>query len=393
MTSSYISGLKCMKCGHEQTDMEARLRCAKCNGYTQAVYDLKVARGSLSRKVVSERQGGLWRFREMLPVRSSENIVSIAEGGAPLIRSRKIGKKLGIANLYFKDLTRNPTGSFKDYSSSTSVSKARELDVAGIVLVSAGNASSSFAAYCTMADIEFHAVTIPGSYPAMLVQNAIYCAINHAAQGTSVDAGRLGSMLAEEHGFMDGGMPANPYRVEGKKIIGYEIAENLGWKAPARIVCPTAGGTSILALHKAFTEMQALGWAEGMPALDCIQAESCQPVVQSWRSGEPIVGAKHPDSIAIGLLSANPEAGPQLVDVMRETGGLGMTVSDDEILDAQASLAREEGLFVEPSSAASLAGLIKLHRDGRIPDDGPVVLMLTGSGLKAAAAIAPRLGL
>ena len=124
MTSSYISGLKCMKCGHEQTDMEARLRCAKCNGYTQAVYDLKVARGSLSRKVVSERQGGLWRFREMLPVRSSENIVSIAEGGAPLIRSRKIGKKLGIANLYFKDLTRNPTGSFKDYSSSTSVSGA-----------------------------------------------------------------------------------------------------------------------------------------------------------------------------------------------------------------------------------------------------------------------------
>lgn len=391
--TSYITGLKCVKCGHEQTDMAARLRCATCNGYMQAAYDLDAARASLDREAVEGRRGGLWRFREMLPVRSEEHVVSLAEGGAPLIRSRRLGPLLGLKALYFKDLTRNPTGSFKDYSSSTSVSKAREVGVPGIVLVSAGNASASFAAYCSVAGIEFHAVTIPGSYPAMMVQNTIYGAINHAAQGTSVDAGRMGHALAEERGFMDGGMPANPYRVEGKKIIGYEIAESLGWTAPARIVCPTAGGTSILALHKAFSEMRALGWAEGMPALDCIQAESCQPVVRSWRTGEPQVGAEHPNSIAIGLMSANPEAGPQLVDIMRETGGLGATVSDDEIRSAQVTLAREEGLFVEPSSAASLAGLIKLRDTGRISDDEPVVLMLTGSGLKATATIAPYLGL
>lgn len=393
MTRSYITGLKCVKCGHEQSDMDKRLRCAVCNGYTLAAYDLDLARGSLDRKTVTDRRGGMWRFRELLPVRSQDNIVSIAEGGTPLLRSRSIGPRLGLANLYFKDLTRNPTGSFKDYSSSTSVSKAREVGVPGIVLVSAGNASASFAAYCSVAGIAFHAVTIPGSYPPMVVQNAIYGAISHAAQGTSVDAGRMGHALATEYGFMDGGMPANPYRVEGKKIIGYEIAEDLGWKAPARIVCPTAGGTSILALHKAFAEMQALGWLDGMPALDCIQAESCQPVVQSWSTGEPQIGAKYPNSIAIGLLSANPEAGPQLVEIMRETGGLGATVSDDEIRSAQLMLAREEGLFVEPSSAASLAGLIKLRDEGGTSDDGPVVLMLTGSGLKATAIIAPYLGL
>ncbi len=393
MTQSYITGLKCHQCGHDQSDMATTMRCAQCGGYMQARYDLKAAAAGLDRDAISARRGGMWRFRELLPVRDPQAVLSIAEGGTPLVASRHTGSRLGMKHLLLKDLSRNPTGSFKDYSSSTSVSKARELGVGGIVLVSAGNASASFAAYCSVAGIAFHAVTLPGSYAAMRVQTAVYGAIDHKVDGTSVEAGRIAHRMAAQQGLMDAAVPSNPYRVEGKKVIGFEIAEALGWKSPDRIVCPTAGGTSIMALYKGFSELKALGWVDRLPALDCIQTESCRPVVDAWRDGEPIKAATHPDSIAIGLLSANPEAGPFLVEIMRETGGRGAFVTDEEIRAAQIALAREEGLFVEPSSAAALAGLIRLRGEGGIGDDETVVLMLTGSGLKGTELLAPHLGL
>ncbi|MCL4188107.1 MAG: threonine synthase [Rhodobacteraceae bacterium] len=391
MTDSFIRHLACMGCGHAQDDMSTALRCERCGHYMQARYDLDRAAGAIDRDAITASHGGLWRFRRLLPVRDTAAILSLAEGGTPLLPSRQIGASLGMRNLHFKDLSRNPTGSFKDYSASTCVSKARETAVRGIVLVSGGNGSSAFAAYCGVAGIPFHAVTLPGSYDAMRVQLAVYGAIDHRAEGTSVEAGRLARRLAEEHGLIDAGVPANPYRVEGKKVIGYEIAEALGWKAPDRIVCPTAGGTGIMALYKGFTELMALGWVDRMPALDCIQAESCRPIVDAWRTGEPMKGAERPDSIAVGLLSAKPEAGPHVVDIMRRTGGAGTIVSDDEIRAAQLQLARHEGLLVEPSSAAALAGLRRLRAEGRIAVDETVVLMLTGSGLKGTELLLPHL--
>jgi threonine synthase len=333
--------------------------------------------------MVAARHGGMWRYREFLPVREDDNIVSLGEGGTPLLRSRRIGPRLGLENLMFKDLTRNPTASFKDYSSSTSVSKAREIGAPGIVLMSAGNASSSFAAYCAAAGIPFHAIMLSNSYPGMVVQNLVYGSHAYRVEGTASDAGRVSARLAAENGWMDAGMPSNPYRVEGKKVIGFEIAESLGWRAPDRIVCPTAGGTSILALRKGFAELNAVGWVEGAPRLDCVQTTSCAPVVKAWASGGPIVPAARPDSIAIGLLAPNPEAGGLLVESMRTSGGEGITVTDAEIRAAQLALAREEGLFVEPSSAAALAGLIGLQERGAIGAGETIVLMLTGSGLKA----------
>jgi threonine synthase len=189
--------------------------------------------------------------------------------------------------------------------------------------------------------------------------------------------------LIRERGWMDTGVPINPYRAEGKKIIGYEICEDLGWRSPDRIVCPTAGGASILGLTKAFAELAALGWTNAQPKLDCVQAESCAPVVEAWRSGGPVVPAARPSSIAIGLLAPNPGAGKALVAAIRRSGGAGIAVSDDEIKAAQLALAREEGLYVEPSSAAALAGLIRLRAQGVVGDGERVVLMLTGSGIKA----------
>lgn len=391
MPNSFITGLRCMLCGHEQTDMSRRMRCDACGGYCQAVYDLKVARAALSRSTVTDRRGGLWRFRELLPVRDDENIVTLAEGGTPLLPSRRIGQRLGLRYLFFKDLTRNPTSSFKDYSSSTSISKAQEIGVEDIVLMSAGNASSSFAAYCSVAGIRFHALMLSNTFEGMVIQNLVYGPDAAIIEGDSGKAGRIAADLAARHGWMNGGVPSNPYRVEGKKVIGFEIAEALDWTVPDRIICPTAGGTSIMALYKAFRELEELGWTEGAPKLDCIQSVNCPPVVDSWRTGEPIKAAQDPQSVAIGLLAPNPEAGPLLVDIMRQTKANGITVNDDEIRSAQLELAREEGLFVEASSAAALAGLTRMVADGSVSHDERIVLMLTGAGLKAPEVVAPLL--
>jgi threonine synthase len=389
--SSYITGLKCVACGHEQSDLSKTMRCDSCGGYCQATYDLDGLRRGIDRHTIRSRSGGIWRFRELLPVRHDENIITLAEGGTPLLRSRNLGPRLGLKNLYFKDLTRNPTYSFKDYSSSTSVSKAKEIGISEIVLMSAGNASSSFAAYCAVAGIPFHAFMVSNTFEGMIVQNTVYGPHAKIVDGNTEEAGKIASRLATEHGWMNGGVPTNPYRVEGKKVIGFEIAEALNWQTPDRIVCPTAGGTSIMALYKGFNELKALGWVDRLPKLDCIQAETCSPVVEAWQTGGDLRPAKSPDSIAVGLLAPNPEAGPLLVSILRETGGIGETVSDPEIREAQLMLAREEGLFVEPSSAASLAGLIKALCRGAVDGEERIVLMLTGSGLKSPEAIAPLL--
>ena len=391
MSISYISGLRCMRCSHAQDDLSRRMRCERCGGYCQATYDLDAARRDLSPADFRHRQNGLWRFRELLPVREPANIVTLAEGGTPLLKSRRIGPAIGVPELYFKDLTRNPTYSFKDYSSSTSVSKAKEVGFEDIVLMSAGNASSSFAAYCAVAGIRFHALMLSNTFEAMLVQNLVYGPDAAMIDADSATAGRIAGDLAMKNGWMNGGVPSNPYRVEGKKAIGYEIAESLGWTAPGRIVCPTAGGTSIMALDKAFRELRQLGWVEGFPKLDCVQSDTCRPVVDAWRTDEQMKPAERPDSVAIGLLAPNPEAGPLLVSTMRRTGGAGVAVTDDEIRRAQLSLAQEEGLFVEASSAASLAGLRKMVASGTVTGDESVVLMLTGAGIKSPEVVAPLL--
>ena len=390
---AFVEGLVCRDCGSLQSDMERRFRCASCNGFLEARYDLTAIRRHLDRAALASRRGGVWRFRELLPVRDDSNIVSLKEGGTPLLRSRRIGPALGMTNLYFKDLTRNPTYSFKDYSSTVSISKAKEIGVPAMAVMSAGNGASSVSAYCAAAGIPFHAMMLPNAYEGMITQCMVYGANGYMLDGIGADVWPPVTKLIQERGWMDSGIPINPYRAEGKKIIGYEICEDLDWQAPDRIVCPTAGGASILGLTKAFGELKALGWIGAGAKLDCVQAESCAPVVEAWRSGGPIKPAANPKSIAIGLLAANPGAGRYLVDAIKASGGAGVTVSDDEIRTAQLSLARDEALYVEPSSAAALAGLRRLRSTGLIGDDERVVLLLTGAGIKAteiASAYVPR---
>ncbi|MBL8835166.1 MAG: threonine synthase [Alphaproteobacteria bacterium] len=390
---AFIEGLVCRECGALQSDMERQFRCTGCNGFLEARYDMAAIRRHLDRSTLAARRGGVWRFREVLPVRDDANIVSLKEGGTPLLRSRRIGRALGMANLYFKDLTRNPTYSFKDYSSTVSISKAKEIGVPALAVMSAGNGASSVSAYCAAAGIPFHAMMLPNAYEGMITQCMVYGANGYMLDGIGADVWPPVSKLIQERGWMDSGVPINPYRAEGKKIIGYEICEDLDWQAPDRIVCPTAGGASILGLTKAFSELKALAWIDGGAKLDCVQAESCAPVVEAWRSGGPIKPAQNPNSIAIGLLAANPGAGRYLVDAIRGSGGAGVTVNDQEIKAAQLSLAKDEALYVEPSSAAALAGLKRLREAGVVGDDERVVLLLTGAGIKAseiASSYVPR---
>ncbi len=391
--AAFIEGLVCRECGALQSDMDRRFRCTGCNGFLEARYDIAAIRRHLDRAALAARRGGVWRYREVLPVRDDANIVSLKEGGTPLLRSRRIGPSLGMANLFFKDLTRNPTYSFKDYSSTVSISKAREIGVPAVAVMSAGNGASSVSAYCAAAGIPFHAMMLPNAYEGMITQCMVYGANGYMLDGIGAEIWPPVTKLFQERGWMDSGVPINPYRAEGKKIIGYEICEDLDWQAPDRVVCPTAGGASILGLTKAFAEMKALAWIDRGAKLDCVQSESCAPVVEAWHSGGPIKAALHPQSIAIGLLAANPGAGRYLVDAIKASGGAGVTVSDEEIKTAQLSLAREEALYVEPSSAAALAGLKRLRSAGVVGDDERVVLLLTGAGIKAteiASAYVPR---
>jgi threonine synthase len=390
---TFLVGLACLGCGAIQSDMERRFRCARCDGFLEARYDLAAARRALDRAALGRQRGGVWRFRALLPVRDEANVVSLMEGGTPLVPSRRIGPRLGLGRLFFKDLTRNPTYSFKDYSSTVTISKAREIAMPALAVMSAGNGASSVSAYCAAAGIPFYAMMLPNAYEGMITQCMIYGAHGVMLDGLGPEVWPPVTALIRDRGWMDTGVPINPYRAEGKKIIGYEICEALDWEAPDRIVCPTAGGASILGLSKAFAELAALGWTGAAPKLDCVQAESCAPVVEAWRSGGPIVPAASPRSIAIGLLAPNPGAGPRLVAAIQASGGQGVTVDDGAIRDAQLALAREEGLYVEPSSAAALAGLIKLRAAGLVGDAERVVLMLTGAGIKAteiAATYVPR---
>jgi threonine synthase len=365
-------------------DMKSQFTCEACNGWLEASYDIDRAMREFDRAQIGRLGYGSWRWRAMLPIREESNIVSLGEGGTPLIRSRHIGPRLRLKNLMFKDLSRSPTCSFKDYSSTVTVSKAREIRMPAIAVLSAGNGASSTAAYCAAANLPFYPMIFPTAYPGAVASCMIYGARGFRLPNNEAETVDLVLRIIREGGWMNATVPLNPYRAEGKKVIGYEIAEALDWRAPDRIVCPTAGGASMLGLRKAFDEMIQLEWIERMPRLDCVQAESCAPVVDAWRNGGDIVPAERPNSIAVGLLLSKPPAGPRLVNIINQTGGQGVAVTDPEIIQAQLELAREEGLFVEPSSAAALAGLKRIRVKGLVADDETIVLMLTGSGTKAA---------
>lgn len=381
---SYLDHLECTNCGRTYSAEELHTTCPACGKVLYARYDLAAARKNFSRDDPRKRPGNMWRWFEVMPVRDEVNVVTLGEGYTPLLPARRLGRQFGAAALYIKEEGLNPTGSFKARGLSAAVSKAKELGVKALAMPSAGNAGSALAAYGAQAGLETW-VFVPEDTPEMMKREGfVYGAHVYLVKGLINDAGKLVRDNAEARGWFDVSTLKEPYRAEGKKTMGYELAEHFGWELPDAVLYPTGGGTGIVGMWKAFQEMEELGWIGSQrPKMISVQAEGCAPIVKAFHDG-----ARHAElwqnahTLAPGIRVPVAIADYLMLDAMRASGGTGIMVSDQEIVDAMYEMARLEGVFAAPEGAATYAGYKKLIAGGFLKPEDKTVLFNTGSGLK-----------
>jgi threonine synthase len=347
-------------------------------------YDLQNAKATISRAVFQGRNASLWRYRELLPLQNESNLVSLGEGDTPLLDAKKLGAELGLRRLWIKDEGQNPTGSFKDRGISVAISRAKELGVKKAAIPSAGNAGGSFAAYAARAGIEAH-VFMPRDTPmANQVEARQYGAKITLVDGLINDCGRMIAERKAAEAWFDFSTLKEPYRVEGKKTMGYELAEQLDWRLPSVIIYPTGGGTGLIGMWKAFAELEELGWiGSARPRMVSVQADGCAPIVKAFAekktSAEPWQDAQ---TVASGLRVPVAVADFLMLQVLRDSRGMALSVSDDDMLDEIPCVGRAEGIFFCPEAAACIAALRRLVRSNWIESSDEVVLFNTASGLK-----------
>ena len=382
---SFLSYLECTGCGAQHMADRPQNVCPDCGKVLYPRYDLEGVRRAVSPQDLARRPNTMWRFFEVLPVRDPERVVTLGEGETPLLPAPRLGKALGCTRLYIKEEGVNPTGSFKARGLSAAVSRAAELGLRRLSVPSAGNAGGALAAYAARAGVEAH-VFMPQETPdANKVECLAYGAKVTLVPGSIRDAGRVAREEGAKEGLFDLSTLQEPYRLEGKKTMGYELAQALGWRAPDVLVYPTGGGTGILGIWKAFQEMEALGWLaeEKRPAMVCVQAEGCAPLVQALHDGKERCDPwPDPRSIAAGLRVPSPFADYLILQTIRESGGTAVSVSDDEMRAGVWEMAALEGVFPCPEGAATLAGLRKLLASGAVDPESSIVLLNTGTGLK-----------
>ncbi len=381
---SALAGLRCPECGREHEADRLQSVCQACDSPLLACYDLDRVRASVSRADLAKRPPGIWRWAELLPVRSPACRVTLGEGETPLLRADRLGARLGLGALLVKDEGLNPTGTFKARGLAVAVARAAELGAKVLAMGTAGNAGGALAAYAARAGLEAH-VFMPADAPAVHRREVEAAGARlHLVDGLLDRAGEEAARRAGRSGWFVVSTFREPYRLEGKKTMGFEMAERMGWELPDVIVYPTGGGTGLVGLWKAFAELETLGWLEGRrPRLVCVQAEGCAPVVRALDRGEARVepwGA--PKTAAHGLRVPRPYADRLILRAVRESGGVGACVSDEEMVQAQRELAREEGILACLEGAAALAGLTRLVRAGQVEAGARVVVLNTGSGLK-----------
>jgi threonine synthase len=325
----------------------------------------------------------MWRYRELLPVRKVENIVTLGEGCTPILRCDRLGSELSVNNLLLKDDGMIPTGTFKARGLSAAVSKAKELGVRRIAIPTAGNAGAAVSAYGAKAGMETF-VFMPKDAPhANKAECLAYGARLYLVDGLISDAGRIVTKGRNLMGWFDVSTTKEPYRVEGKKTMGLEIAEEMGWVLPDVILYPTGGGTGIIGMWKAFTELEQLGWIEGSkPRMFSVQSEGCAPIVKAYREGgESCDFWMNAQTVAAGLRVPKPYADYLILKILRESHGGAVSVSEDSIFKAQRKLASKEGIFAAPEGAATIEGLKKLLDSGEVDKSENVLLYNTGSGI------------
>lgn len=360
-----------------------------------ARYDLEKAAETLTKIAMKDREPNMWRYREVMPVINPVNIITLGEGFTPLRHAKRLAEHLGIDSLLIKDEGVNPTGSFKARGLSAAVSKALELRQTRLTMPSAGNAAGAMSAYAAAAGMEAH-VYMPKDAPlANRIECVAYGADLNLVDGFITDAGRISMEAAEEFGLFDVSTLKEPYRVEGKKTMGYEIVEQLDFEVPDVIIYPTGGGTGIIGIWKAFDEMETLGWIGAeRPRMVCVQAEGCCPLVNAYNKGEEFADPiPNPSTLAAGLRVPAAVGDFLVIRAVRDSGGTALTVSDEQMVSSVQDMARLEGIFPAPEGGATLSALTLLLDSGEVNRDDRIVLLNTGSALKYLDVLGPALGL
>jgi threonine synthase len=359
-------------------------------GRLDIFYDYEALAKRTSKRTFAQRPSTVWKYFELLPVEKEKNIVTLEAGGTPLIKSYNLAKKIGLKNLYIKDETVNPTGSFKDRSMTVGVSKAVEFGIQTTATASSGNAAAALAAHSAKAGLKCYAFVLESASEAKLAQIRLYgtrvMRVRALEKGKDPTVQML-KKVVENYGWYPCPSfgPFNPYQVEGPKTMSYEVVEQLGWSLPDWVMVPTGSGCLLTGIWKGFKDFQQLDFIDSIPKLAAIQPEGCAPLVRAFeRDDNPlqIEPWDGPETIAGGLADVYPWDGDAGLLALKETGGLAEKVSDSEILKAQRLLASTEGIFAEPTGVAALAGLVKLIRRGVVTKDDAVVLLVTGHGLK-----------
>jgi threonine synthase len=378
-----VTHLYCSACGktHEPGKLYNLCECGKP---LMVAYDLKAAARTLTREWLAGREASLWRYREVLPLDDERNKLTLGEGMTPLLKANRLGAQLGLSHLYIKDEGVNPTGSFKARGMAVAISMAKELGVQKLAVPSAGNAAGALAAYAAKAGLPAF-IFMPEDTPKA---NIIECQQTGAhvtlIDGLITDCGKIVAERKNAEGWFDVSTLKEPYRVEGKKTMGYELAEQLNWELPDMILYPTGGGTGLIGMWKAFDEMEQMGWIDSRrPRMVTVQAEGCAPIVKAFAAGAS-TGADVPDAhtVAAGLRVPKAIGDFIMLDILRKSGGAAVSVTDDELIAAVKEIGSAEGIFAAPEGAACLPALKKLLDRREVDRNERIVLFNTGTGVK-----------
>jgi len=388
-----LTHLDCTKCGTRHEAGRVHTVCA-CGGPLYARYDLARAGREMRPGHLTLRKPTLWRYREVLPLPEDAERVSLGEGFTPLLPAPRLGKRLSLPKLAIKEEGGNPTGSFKARGLAMAVSMAKALGATDVCLPSAGNAGSALAAYAAAAGLRAHVFLPKDIARLFLMETEAYGAHVETVDGLITDAGRVCAARAKEHGWYECATLKEPYRVEGKKTMGYEVAEQMGWTLPDAILYPTGGGTGLVGMWKAFEEMEAMGFVGPMrPRMYAVQAEGCAPIVKAFQEGgDDAPYWENARTHAHGLRVPKALGDFLILRALRESHGAGIAVSEQEIVEGVKEAAASEGLFMAPEGGACVAAARKLKASGHLSPDDTVVLFDTGTGYKYVENMEPLWG-
>ena len=385
MPVNFLTHLECSVCGDRHSPHEIQTVCRSCGRALVARYDLKSARIAFDRSSLTGRLPSLWRYFELLPIEREENIVSLSERVTPITPLPKFGEILGLPHLLMKDEGQLPTGSFKSRGLAMAVSKAKELGVRATCVPSAGNAAGALAAYAARAGIEAH-IFLPEDTPEINIKECLACGAQvELVKGNISDAAKLMNERKKANpDWFDVSTLKEPYRLEGKKTMGYELAEQMNWQLPDVVVYPTGGGTGLIGMWKAFDEMEQLGWIGAKrPKMVSVQSTGCAPIVRAYIEKKPDSRFwENAETIASGLRVPKAFADHLILDAVYKSGGSAVAVSDEETTASVYEIAKTEGLFICPEGAAAFASLRYLLSQGSIGESDTVLVFNTAAGIK-----------